>query len=61
MEFPAGLSNLLEILSSPDDLDTFIFLSTLTNSALVTFLNSKRFIPGSHNIRDQDLIVVDFQ
>ena len=46
MEFPAALSNLLEILSSPNDLDTFIFLKTLDNSTLVEFRNSKTFLPG---------------
>ena len=62
MEFPAALSNLREILLSFDDLDTFIILALFLNSKLVIFyLNSNTFFPGSHNIGDQDLIVVYFR
>ena len=46
MESPAALSNLLEILSRPGALDALTFFNTLTNSALVMFLNSKAFAPG---------------
>lgn len=54
MKFLAALSNLLEILSSSGALDAFTFLHTLTNSALVIFLNSKTLID---NVRGLDLMV----
>ena len=45
VELPAALKSLPEVLSRPDALDALIFLSTLANSALVIFQNSK-FVPG---------------
>ena len=46
MQFPAALSNLLEILSRPGALHAFVFFNTLTNSAFVIFRNSKTLFPG---------------